>query len=179
MYGKRNKVVDVFCSLGSNLGDREKNLRHALDTLKRNEISQLHQARIYETEPVGLKDQPFFLNTAIQFNTSILPHALLHQLLEIEKSLGRIRREKWGPRVIDIDIIFYGQEQINDKELVIPHPRYTERKFVLAPLAELFPTFIPPGTRQTIANLLEHCEDKAAVSVYKKDHLIEKRIAHE
>ncbi|MCA9732898.1 MAG: 2-amino-4-hydroxy-6-hydroxymethyldihydropteridine diphosphokinase [Deferribacteres bacterium] len=159
-------MVEVLCSLGSNLGNRELNLTNALSSLKQFEISGVRQAKIYETEPVGLKEQPLFLNTAVLFETALAPLDLLDTILELEKQLGRVRREKWGPRIIDIDIILFGQERLENERLIIPHPRFQERKFVLAPMADLIPQVIPPGSSFTVAQLLEICEDQSGISVF-------------
>lgn len=126
-------------SLGSNLGDREKNIKNALDAVSLLPGTRIiKKSGIYVTEPVGFTDQPDFLNMAAVVETSMSPRALLGGLLGIEAALGRIRQFKNGPRIIDIDLLVYEGAVSNDSELIIPHPRMHERAFVLIPLSELF-----------------------------------------
>jgi len=139
----------VYLSLGSNLGDREGNLRAALERLKPERVS-----RIYETEPVDLRAQPNFLNLAAELKTSLMPMQLLAHTQRIERELGRVPTVPKGPRTIDIDILFYGSSVIRSAKLEVPHPRLHERRFVLAPLAELAPDFRHPITHQTVSEML-------------------------
>ncbi|HHV50704.1 MAG TPA: 2-amino-4-hydroxy-6-hydroxymethyldihydropteridine diphosphokinase [Candidatus Avimonas sp.] len=126
-------------SLGSNLGDREKNLKDALDSLSRLPGTRIiKKSGIYVTKPVGFTNQPDFLNMAAVVETSLSPRALLGGLLGIEAALGRVRQYKNGPRVIDIDLLVYEGAVFNDDELTLPHPRMHERAFVMVPLSELF-----------------------------------------
>lgn len=124
----------VYFSLGSNLGDREKNLLQAADALETTARSS-----IYETEPRDLVDQPWFLNMAASCETNASPFELLEKIRAIERDMGRVRRIPKGPRLIDIDILLFGDEVLETPELTIPHPRMTERRFVLEPLLEVAP----------------------------------------
>jgi 2-amino-4-hydroxy-6-hydroxymethyldihydropteridine diphosphokinase len=127
----------AFLALGSNLGDRLGNLQQAVNLLAAREMVEvLRSSRVYETEPVG-PPQPDYLNAVIEIETTLLPRALLEVCLGVERDMGRERKERWGPRVIDIDVLTYGQEEIREPGLEIPHPRMHERAFVLAPLLEL------------------------------------------
>lgn len=130
----------AFCylGLGSNLGDRRKNIEMALDYLTRTKGIKIEKtSRIYETEPVGGPRQGKFLNAAIKVETSFGPRAILKIIKKIEKDLGRKKRMRWGPREVDLDILLYGNKVIKTKGLVIPHPRMFEREFVLRPLREI------------------------------------------
>ena len=153
---ERNRKEFVIVSLGSNMGDREANIlaaEKALQTLDGNEGFKF--ASIYETEPVGLEDQPYFLNTCVGFYTDIEPFELLDKIHVIENDLLRTREVHWGPRTIDIDIIFYGDRVIMKPELTIPHPRWNVRSFVTVPLREIKDVDI------------DHPDDKK-VSLYRK-----------
>ena len=145
----------VYLGLGSNLGDREHHLTAALDHLS---SAGLHVARcssLYETEPVDYTDQRWFLNMVVEVETDMFPMQLLTKLLKIERMLGRVRTVPKGPRTIDIDILLYGRAVIRTANLEVPHPRMGERRFVLAPLAELAPELRHPLTHKTIAQMLE------------------------
>ena len=153
---ERNREEFVIVSLGSNMGDREANIlaaEKALQVIDGNEGFKF--ASIYETEPVGLEDQPYFLNTCIGFYTDIEPFELLDKIHVIENDLLRTREVHWGPRTIDIDIIFYGDRVIMKPELTIPHPRWNVRSFVTVPLREIKDVDI------------DHPDDKK-VSLYRK-----------
>lgn len=123
----------------------------------------LKSSAVYETAAWGKTDQPAFLNQAVAIDTELSPNLLLMTLLAIENSLGRTRDEKWGPRAIDIDILLYGDQSINEPKLIIPHPAIPERKFVLKPLAELIPNVVHPLTGKTITKMLEECTDQLSV----------------
>ncbi len=148
--------------MGSNLGDKIGNCRKAV-----NEIAGfcevIRVSSLYETEPVGKEDQPNFINCVSQIKTNLSPHKLLKKLNSIEEKLGRVRHEKWGPRTIDLDIIFYGQLVIKDDDLVIPHPRAHLRRFVLEPICESAPDFIHPGLDSSVLELLKLLEDNKKV----------------
>lgn len=138
----------VFVGLGSNLGDRELNLRRALERLE--ELGPVRASSIRETDPVGVTDQPKFLNAAAELATELPPAELLERLLEIERELGRDRatERRWGPRVIDLDLLLFGEEAIDEPGLTVPHPRLGGRRFVLEPLCELNEDLtLPDGTR--------------------------------
>lgn len=154
----------VFLLLGSNLGDRPQVLAAAREMIAGQAGSIVNQSAIYETEPWGITDQPAFLNQVLEITTSLLPEDLLRIILNIEHDLGRIRYERWGARVIDIDILYFGQTIMDSARLTLPHPRIQDRRFVLAPLAEIAPGFIHPVLQKTTSKLLEQCPDTSAVS---------------
>lgn len=146
-------MENVFISIGSNQGNREEYCRKALEEIDLfSDI--IKSSSIYETEPVDYENQPDFLNAAVKITTDYSPHKLLNKLKEIEYRLGRERSVKWGPRYLDLDIIFYGQLIVNDNDLIIPHPRAHLRKFVLVPVCEIDPDFIYPGLEMTVSQVL-------------------------
>jgi 2-amino-4-hydroxy-6-hydroxymethyldihydropteridine diphosphokinase len=144
----------VYLGLGSNVGDSEALLKSALAELDRPDLKLQRVSSIYETEPIGLREQRWFLNLAAEFETELFPKQLLHRMQKIEMSMGRRRTVENAPRTIDIDILLYGSIVMKTEELEIPHPRYRERRFTLAPLAELNPGLRDPVTHQTIAEML-------------------------
>ena len=152
----------VFVSIGSNLGDKIGNCKIAIE-----EIAAFAKivkiSSCYETEPLGYEDQPNFINCAAEICTDLPPHDLLTKLNKIEDKLGRVRLEKWGPRTIDLDIIFYGEQVIKDDNLVIPHPRAHLRRFVLEPICEIAPEFIHPEYNLSIYELLKEIKDEKKV----------------
>jgi 2-amino-4-hydroxy-6-hydroxymethyldihydropteridine diphosphokinase len=127
----------VFLGLGSNMGDRRDNLRRAIDALNASAVTVIKTASIIETVPVGGPPQGLFLNTVVKVETALTPRALLKTIHRIEADLGRVRTVPNGPRPIDIDILLYGDIQVNEPDLIIPHPRMHQRPFVLVPLQEL------------------------------------------
>lgn len=160
----------VLLSLGANLGDRYAALRVAVELLQSNHIlTDVTMSSVYETEPVGYKDQPAFLNCSVAGFTE-LPAVQFHQATKtIEREIGRLRREKWHEREIDIDILTFGEE-VHDTELLhIPHPRMNERKFVLVPTAEIAPYVLHPTAQATMSELLAACADTAKVLLYEHD----------
>ncbi|SDE69454.1 2-amino-4-hydroxy-6-hydroxymethyldihydropteridinediphosphokinase [Dyadobacter soli] len=154
----------VFLLLGSNLGDRGQVLTSAREAIAEQAGSIGNQSAIYETEPWGITDQPVFLNQVLEITTSLLPEDLLRIILNIEHDLGRVRYERWGARVIDIDILYFGQTIMDSARLTLPHPRIQDRRFVLAPLTEIAPDFIHPLLQKTSSKLLQECPDTSAVS---------------
>ena len=148
----------AYLGLGSNLGDREKSLQEALGKLESPELRLLKVSRIYETEPMGLREQGWFLNLCGAFETTLFPRQLLQRTQRVEREMGRGRTVRNGPRIIDIDILLFGNAVVDTGELRIPHPRYRERRFVLAPLAELKPELRDPETGKTIAEMLAGLE---------------------
>ncbi|MCL6565038.1 MAG: 2-amino-4-hydroxy-6-hydroxymethyldihydropteridine diphosphokinase [Acidobacteriia bacterium] len=153
----------VYLSLGSNLGDRRAHLARAQQALEAAGIRILRQASLYATEPVGRAAQHWFLNTVVEAETELMPRQLLRAVQDVERRLGRRRLVRNGPRVVDIDILFYGNSVVRAAELQIPHPRLAERRFVLAPLRELAPTLRHPILGRTIAELLATAPDYAQV----------------
>ncbi len=145
-------MITIYLSLGSNIGDRRKNIEKALSELEKNNIEKIRISSFYETEPVGPKQRNFY-NIAGKFGTSLSPIELLKTLKQIEKRLGRTKTYRWGPRVIDIDILFYGNEIINTKSLIIPHKEIQNRAFVLIPMKEIAPKFIHPKIHKQIITL--------------------------
>ncbi len=156
----------VYLSLGSNLGDREQHLRQALSGLARGPIEPRRISSCYETEPVGYRDQPWFLNIAVEASTLLSPHDLLDRCLHIESKIGRRRSFPGAPRTLDIDILLYGDQVMAAETLVIPHPRMQDRRFVLTPLSEIAPQVLHPLLRQTVQALFEACRDSSAVRLY-------------
>jgi 2-amino-4-hydroxy-6-hydroxymethyldihydropteridine diphosphokinase len=137
----------AYIGIGSNLGEREVTIRHALELLASDPDLEVEAvSAIRETDPVGVVDQPRFLNAAIRLTTELAPGLLLERLLAVEHKLGRVRDgERYGPRTIDLDLLLYGAEIVDEPGLCVPHPRLAERRFVLEPLAELDPGLVVPG----------------------------------
>lgn len=155
----------VYLSLGSNLGERERYLQVAIESLASIGVTVLRVSSLYETEPVGLREQPWFLNCVVEGESDVAPERLMRSLLELEQQLGRVREgvPAMGPRTIDLDLILYGEVQMETDELTLPHPRYRQRRFVLAGLAELAPALRDPVTEETMADLLANVDDSSAV----------------
>ena len=145
----------VYLSLGSNLGDREKSLREAIFRLQ--ELGVIRQvSAFYETQPVEVQcEQPWFLNCALAMETELMPAEFLSRMLAVEQSMGRIRTEPKGPRTVDIDIVFFGDDVLYTPELTIPHPAMHQRRFVLQPLAEIAPAMMHPVLKRTVQELLD------------------------
>ncbi|MBN2010290.1 2-amino-4-hydroxy-6-hydroxymethyldihydropteridine diphosphokinase [candidate division KSB1 bacterium] len=155
-----NNAGNVYLSLGSNEGDRLFNLYRAVELINANrKIRVTATSSIYETEPVGYIEQAWFLNAVAEIESSLNPFEMLRFVKKIEERMGREQTFRWGPRVIDIDIVVYGSEIINDPSLTIPHPEMQRRKFVLIPLCEINPHFIHPIFNQTVNRLLKQCPD--------------------
>jgi 2-amino-4-hydroxy-6-hydroxymethyldihydropteridine diphosphokinase len=152
----------VYLGLGSNIGDREANIRQAVNQLQSDDLQLLRLSSLYDTEPMGFHDQPWFLNQVAEIATELLPLQLLQRIQGVEKSLGRKREIVNGPRTIDIDILLFAEVIMNTAELTIPHPRYRERRFVLEPLLELDPALKDPQTQQPIASLLDAVRGQAS-----------------
>lgn len=150
-------MPEVWLSLGTNVGDREQNLERALFAL-RGVGTVTAVSPIYETKPWGVTDQPNFLNLCAAAITNLAPRPLLTTLKILERELGREPGLHWGPRIIDLDILFYNELIYHDEQLTIPHPLLAERAFVLVPLADIAPHLIHPQTNQTILELLAHVD---------------------
>jgi 2-amino-4-hydroxy-6-hydroxymethyldihydropteridine diphosphokinase len=156
----------VYLSLGSNLGDRSANLQDAITRLSSlGEVVEV--SSFYETEPVELLAQPWFLNCAVKLNTEKMPRQLLRGILEIEKKMGRRRGQKKGPRNIDIDILLFGNSTVETQDLTIPHPAMHERRFVLEPLTEIAPEARHPGLKSTVRELRDALPPGQAVKRLK------------
>ena len=145
----------AYLGLGSNVGDRETQLDQAIHILNEIEgINVTQTSLIYETDPVGYVEQPQFLNQCIEIQTTLTPRDLLNACLETEQQLHRVRDVRWGPRTLDVDILLFDKQIINEDDLVIPHPRMLERSFVLIPLNDIAPDFTEPHTNKKIRNLV-------------------------
>jgi 2-amino-4-hydroxy-6-hydroxymethyldihydropteridine diphosphokinase len=157
-------VKIAFLGLGTNLGDREENLKKAIENISAFAGEVISFSQIYETEPWGFRSEDHFFNMVIQIKTNLKPVDLLKQLLKIEIQMGRARgTEKYSSRIIDIDILLYENEIINKPYLKVPHPMIQERKFVLVPLCDIAPGMIHPVLNKTFKILLEECDDESIV----------------
>jgi 2-amino-4-hydroxy-6-hydroxymethyldihydropteridine diphosphokinase len=153
----------VYLSLGSNLGDRDANLARALARLSEEGLRVVHKSSLYLTEPVEFTSQGWFLNLAVEAETSLMPRQLLHLIQRIERELGRRRMVRSGPRPLDLDILLYGTSIVRTADLEIPHPRMAQRRFVLVPMAELAPTLRHPVLQLTMLELLASTLDRSQV----------------
>lgn len=156
----------VALLLGSNLGEREENLQKALLLIDKEVGPIRKQSALYQTAPWGNPDQDDFLNQAILVDTEWPVNEVLIRILAIETQLGRERREKWGPRTIDIDILYYDQEMIDNEDLKIPHPYMQDRRFSLIPLQEICPEWIHPILHKTVNQMLADCTDRGEVTLF-------------
>ncbi|CCJ33644.1 2-amino-4-hydroxy-6-hydroxymethyldihydropteridine diphosphokinase [Caloramator australicus] len=145
----------AYIAFGTNVGNREENINVALKMMEDRGLKIIKTSKIYVTEPYGYKDQPEFLNGAVEVETNLSCRELLNVLLNIEKDMGRVRHFKWGPRNIDLDIIFYNDEVIDEPDLKVPHPDMHNRDFVLKPLCDLNPNFVHPILKKTVKTLLD------------------------
>ena len=162
-----NPSERVYISLGANLGDRQAYLREACER-QAPHARVLKASKIYRTPPWGYHQQPEFLNQVIEIETHLTPPALLNELKKIEKDLGRVESFRFGPRCIDMDILFYGDLTYLSENLVIPHPVLAERAFVLVPLQEIAPQLMHPQLHLTITDLLERV-DSQAIREFQED----------
>lgn len=160
MDKRKNRVV---LSLGGNLGDVLQVFRDASVCIQKEIGCIIDKSSLYKTKAWGVEDQPDFLNQVIVLETHLNPTDVLNICLAIEAQLGRIRKEKWHERVIDIDVLFYNSELINSKDLIVPHPFIQERNFILYPLAELIPEFIHPSIKKNMLELKNNCKDQLSV----------------
>ncbi|MES2764512.1 MAG: 2-amino-4-hydroxy-6-hydroxymethyldihydropteridine diphosphokinase [Bacteroidota bacterium] len=157
--------IPVLIAFGANLGNREQTISQAVELLlKTGAVREISLSKLYETEPVGFKDQPFFINAALKGTTQLSPEILLKTCRDIETQLGRTPRAKWHEREIDIDILLYGKEILLKEDVEIPHPRMQERRFVLLPASDVASEMIHPVFKKSVAELLKECEDMSLVS---------------
>lgn len=156
----------TFLLLGANLGDRTLTLSRAIDLIAERVGPVVKASGLYETAPWGVTDQPTYLNQVLAVETTLEPEDLLIRTQAIEQELGRVRLEKWGARVIDIDILYYDQLIWQTDTLTIPHPYLHQRRFTLVPLAEIAPAFVHPVLQKTTVELLEECEDESEVKLF-------------
>lgn len=155
----------IYLLLGSNLGNSKEILDHAVSEIEHDIGDIINASSIYKTKAWGIEDQPDFLNQVVEIESSFSPEVLLEKVNEIEEKLGRVRLIKWQARIIDIDILYYGNVIIKSKDLVIPHPENENRNFVLAPMAEIAPDFIHPVLKLPQKKLLKNSKDDLAVDV--------------
>ena len=155
------KWNEVYISLGSNMGNKKENLEKAIKEVANiRDTFIIKESKIIETEPFGYKEQDDFLNSCIGVKTLLAPREILKELLSIEQKMGRERKIKWGPRIIDLDIIFYGKEVIEEDGLIVPHPYMEYREFVLKPLEEIIPNFVHPLLLKRVSTLKKELENE-------------------
>lgn len=164
MSEPKNALIPVHFSLGSNLGDREQNLRLAVGALSQ-VVDITAVSSVYRTSPWGKTDLPEFLNIAVSGLSDKTPWVLLQVCLEIETLMGRERTGKWEPRKIDIDLLFAGENIISEEKIIVPHPLLHLRKFVLLPLTEIAPHFVHPVLNLSVRELLQECKDECSVEL--------------
>ena len=156
----------TYLLIGGNLGNREENLRRAADSIATKVGAVVQASSIYETEAWGIQDQPAFLNQVLAVKTNLDPGQVLQAILAIEEEMGRKRKEKFGPRTIDIDILFFGNLVAKQTDLTIPHPQLHLRRFTLEPLNEIAPGLVHPVLQKTISQLLEESNDPLVVKKF-------------
>jgi 2-amino-4-hydroxy-6-hydroxymethyldihydropteridine diphosphokinase len=163
-------MASIYLSLGSSVGNRARNIARAVEALAMHDVRVVKQSSLYETEPVEMREPEWFLNCVVAVQTDLQPPELMQALLEIERSMGRERAASPArklPRIIDLDILFYGSEVIHDATLEIPHPHMAERRFVLVPFAEIAPGAMHPVLKTTVAELLAATPDRSEVRPWR------------
>jgi 2-amino-4-hydroxy-6-hydroxymethyldihydropteridine diphosphokinase len=158
-------MIDVYLLLGSNLANRQAYLQQAIKHIETDIAPVTKSSSVYETQSWGKSDAPDYLNQVVQLKTDLSAQVILQKILHIEKVLGRMRKEKWGSRTIDIDILFYGSDIITQPGLSIPHPELHKRMFTLAPLSEIIPEFVHPILNKTIFALKSELKDDLIVKM--------------
>lgn len=161
------KKNHIYISLGSNLGDRKKNLARATAMIGEAIGRIVSRSHLYETEPWGHHDQPDFYNQVVEVTSDLEPGDIMKQLLLIEETLGRVRTFKNASRLIDLDILFYRDRQVQKNGVIIPHPHVADRRFVLQPLCEIAPDFMDPVRQKSVCQLLQECNDPLEVKMVK------------
>ncbi len=156
-------MTTIYLSLGSNIGDRAANIARAIAALSPRGVRVTRQSSLYETEPVDFHEQDWFLNCVVEAETDLAPGELMDALLDVERSLGRVRGVPKGPRLIDMDILLFGSSIVRAPGLEIPHPRMAERRFVLVPFNEIAPGACHPLLKKTIGELLDVTNDRSEV----------------
>jgi len=162
-------MTGIYLSLGSNVGERGENIARAIAALAGFGVRVVKRSALYETEPVEMREPEWFLNCVVEAQTDLPPRELMRALLEIERSLGRERTASVTrklPRIIDLDILFYGSDVIREAGLEIPHPRMAERRFVLVPLAEIAPGVMHPVLKKTVREVLLETNDRSEVRLF-------------
>ncbi|MEC0094104.1 2-amino-4-hydroxy-6-hydroxymethyldihydropteridine diphosphokinase [Paenibacillus macquariensis] len=163
-----SELSEAYIALGANLGDREGTLMEAVNRLHTHQqITVLRGSNLYETEPVGYLDQPHFLNMVVAVNTDLNPHALLKVMQEIERELGRVRHTHWGPRTVDLDLLWMEGLVEDTPDLILPHPRMEERAFVLVPLHDILPSEETSGLHSVVKAALERLDGKEGIQLWR------------
>lgn len=163
-----SELSEAYIALGANLGDREGTLTEAVNRLHTHQqITVLRCSNLYETEPVGYVNQPYFLNMVVAVNTDLNPHDLLKVMQEIERELGRVRHIHWGPRTVDLDLLWMEGMIENTADLIVPHPRMEERAFVLVPLRDIVPSEESSGLHNVVKTALERLEGKEGIQLWR------------
>lgn len=157
--------ISIFILLGSNLGDRQENLHQARLQISRHIGAIITASSVYKTAAWGNTQQPDFYNQVIEIRSSLDPVMVISETQLIEQKMGRTRIEKWGPRIIDIDILFYGNSVLSSKTLTIPHPEIANRRFTLLPLAEIAADFVHPILKRSVQEMLTDCKDNLPVEI--------------
>ena len=163
-----NSGIIAFIGVGANEGQPEARCLEAVERMHATSgIQVLRQSSLYRTEPVGMKEQDWFINAVVEIRTVLTAGSLLHAVLAIERAMGRERGARWGPRIIDLDVLLYGQEVIQMQDLIIPHPELHKRRFVLVPFHEIAPYVIHPAFGVSIHGLLDRLQDNSNVEIIK------------